>query len=94
MLGAEVRGLDLEGHAVELRDGKRLPFDKLLLAAGANPFIPPIPGSDREGVTSLRTLQDADYLLGACQSGARCVCIGGGILGLETAGALAGAGPK
>ena len=62
LLGEEVCGLDLEGHAVALRDGKRLPFDKLLLAAGANPFIPPIPGSDREGVTSLRTLQDADYL--------------------------------
>ena len=64
------------------------------LAAGANPFIPPIPGSDREGVTSLRTVQDADYLLGACEAGARCVCIGGGILGLETAGALARRGAK
>src|SRR3990172_3130430 len=77
LLGAEVRELDLEGHAVELRDGKRLPFDKLLLSAGASPFVPPIPGADCEGVTSLRTLQDADHLLRACQSGARCVCIGG-----------------
>lgn len=94
LLGAEVCGLDLAGRAAALRDGKRLPFDKLLLAAGANPFIPPIPGSDCEGVTSLRTLRDADYLLGACQSGARCVCIGGGILGLETAGALARRGAK
>ena len=89
MLGEEVRRLDLEGHAVELSDGKRLEFDKLLLAAGANPFMPPIPGSDREGVTSVRTVADADYLLRACAAGARCVCIGGGILGLETAGVLA-----
>ena len=94
MLGEEVGSLDPQHHVVELRDGKRLPFDKLLLAAGANPFIPPIPGSDREGVTSLRTVQDADYLLGACEAGARCVCIGGGILGLETAGALAARGAK
>lgn len=94
LLGEEVRKLDVESHVVELRDGKRLPFDKLLLAAGADPFLPPIPGSDREGVTSLRTLQDADYLLGACASGARCVCIGGGILGLEAAGALARRGAK
>ena len=94
LLGEEVRTLDPEDHSVELRDGKRLPFEMLLLAAGANPFVPPIPGSDCNGVTSLRTLQDADYLLGACGAGARCVCIGGGILGLETAGALARRGAK
>ena len=93
-LGAEVCRLQLEGHVVELRDGRRLSFDKLLLAAGANPFIPPVPGSDRQGVTSLRTIQDAEYLLEACQAGARCVCIGGGILGLETAGALARRGAQ
>ncbi|MGI6420002.1 MAG: FAD-dependent oxidoreductase [Thermoguttaceae bacterium] len=94
LLGEEVRSLDLEGHAVELGNGKRISFDKLLLAAGAHPFIPPIPGSDRERVTTLRTVEDADYLLKACDSGARCVCIGGGILGLETAGALARRGAK
>ena len=94
LLGEEVRGLDLEGHAVELGNGKRIAFDKLLLAAGAHPFIPPIPGSDRERVTTLRTVEDADYLLKASACGARCVCIGGGILGLETAGALARRGAK
>ena len=94
LLGTEACGLNLQDHAVEMRDGKRCPFDKLLLAAGANPFIPPIAGSDRAGVTTLRTVQDADYLLGACEAGAHCVCIGGGILGLETAGALARRGAK
>ncbi len=49
LLGEEVDRLDLQDHVVVLRSGKRLPFDKLLLAAGANPFIPPIPGSDRDG---------------------------------------------
>lgn len=94
LLGQEVRKLDLAGHAVELSGGGRLSFDKLLLAAGANPFVPPIPGSNREGVISVRTVEDADALLGACASGARCVCIGGGILGLETAGALARRGAE
>lgn len=94
LLGTEVSALHLAEHAVQLNDGRRLPFDKLLLAAGANPFIPPIPGADRRGVTSLRTVQDADYLLEACAAGARCVCIGGGLLGLETAGALARRGAQ
>ena len=69
LLGEEVDSLVLSERAVVLRSGKRLPFDKLLLAAGANPFIPPIPGSDRTGVTSVRTVEDADLLLQACQAG-------------------------
>jgi nitrite reductase (NADH) large subunit len=72
-----------------LYGGEKLPFDKLLLAAGAHPFIPPFPGADREGVTSLRTAEDARQILAACRAGAKCVCIGGGLLGLETAGGLA-----
>jgi len=89
LLSVEVAGLLLEDHAVALRDGRRLAFERLLLAAGAHPFVPPIPGSALGGVTSLRTIDDADYLLEACKAGVRCVCIGGGLLGLETAGGLA-----
>ena len=88
-LGAEAVRLDPDGHAVELRDGGRLPFDRLILATGAQPFVPPIPGADLAGVVSLRTIEDADRILDAAQSGWRCLCIGGGLLGLETAGALA-----
>jgi len=87
--GAEVSELSLDGQTVQLRDGSKLPFEKLILAAGAHPFIPPIPGTNREGVTSLRTLEDADRIIQACDAGMAMVCIGGGILGLETAGALA-----
>ena len=94
LLGTEVSALHLADHAVQLGDGRRLPFDKLLLAAGARPFIPPIPGADRQGVTGLRTVHDADALLKACEAGARCVCIGGGLLGLEAAGALARRGAR
>ncbi len=89
LLGAEASAIHLDDHVLELRGGEKLPFDKLLLAAGAHPFIPPFPGADREGVTSLRTLDDARAILAACRTGAKCVCIGGGLLGLETAGALA-----
>jgi nitrite reductase (NADH) large subunit len=92
--GAEVARLDLASRAVELRRGERFPFDKLILACGAHPFVPPVPGSDRGGVFSLRTLPDADGILEAARPGARVACIGGGLLGLETAGALARRGAE
>lgn len=88
-LGAEAAAIDLETMRLALRDGNELPFDRIVLAAGAHPFIPPIVGAQREGVTSLRTVADAEAILAQLRPGMRCVCIGGGLLGLETAGALA-----
>lgn len=85
--GAEISGLSLDTKEVKLRGGEKIPFEKLILTVGAHPFIPPFPGAMREGVFSLRTKEDADRIL-AMEKG-RCVCIGGGILGLEAAGALA-----
>lgn len=74
---------------VRLHDGERVPFEKLILACGAHPFVPPIPGASRDGVHVFRTVDDARVLIDAAKPGARCLCIGGGILGLETAGGLA-----
>lgn len=88
-LGEEVEHLSPEGHTLTLRGGGTEIFDKAILTVGASPFAPPIPGGDRQGVTSLRSLADARRILGAARPGQRCVCIGGGILGLEAAGALA-----
>ena len=88
-LGAEVRAIDPEGHKVELADGSFLAYDKLILTAGAHPFMPPIPGAVRSCVSTLRTIADADCILAEARPKARSVVIGGGILGLEVAGALA-----
>ncbi len=85
----EVDEIDLEKSAVKLRGADAEPFDALILAIGAHPFVPPFPGAHREGLTTLRTLADADRILAAARSGDRCLVIGGGLLGLETAGALA-----
>jgi len=87
--GAEAAHLDLERLAIALRGGRCLPFDQLVLASGAHPFVPSLPGAQREGVVSLRTISDADRILSAAQHGCRCVVVGGGLLGLETAAALA-----
>jgi nitrite reductase (NADH) large subunit len=92
--GAEASSLSLGEKTVDLRDGRKLPFEKLILTVGAHPFIPPVPGASREGVVSLRTFGDAQRIREMAGSGAFAVCIGGGILGLETAGALARQGAR
>jgi nitrite reductase (NADH) large subunit len=85
----EATAIDLQKKEVTLQDGKTISFDILILALGASPFVPPFAGANKVNVTTLRTLEDADFILSACQPGAKFVCIGGGLLGLETAGALA-----
>ncbi len=72
-----------------LAGGEEIPYDKLVLANGAHPFTPPFAGIQRRNVFTLRTLKDADDILAASQGGKRCICIGGGLLGLEAAGGLA-----
>jgi nitrite reductase (NADH) large subunit len=92
--GTEAAGIDLAGRLLTLRDGSKVPFTRLVLAAGAHAARPPIPGADKPGVVVLRTLEDAHRVSAACRQGARCVVVGGGILGLETAGAMARKGAE
>jgi nitrite reductase (NADH) large subunit len=84
----ELQSIHLAQNKLTLKDGKRLEFEKLILTAGSRPFVPPIPGSSRKNVTTLRTRYDADLILEECRGGCQVICIGGGLLGLETAGAL------
>jgi nitrite reductase (NADH) large subunit len=56
---------------------------------GAHSFIPPVSGAEKDGVKALRTQQDATDILEKAQPNKNCVVIGGGVLGLETAAALA-----
>ncbi len=88
-LGAHLETLDLQQKAAHFRDQSQLSFDRLVLAMGSSPYVPPVRGAERENVFSLRTHKDADAILSAFQGGRRCICVGGGLLGLETAGALA-----
>ncbi|MHC4206485.1 MAG: FAD-dependent oxidoreductase [Planctomycetota bacterium] len=88
LLDAEVSKLNLTGNTVELHNNETVSFDKLILTVGAHPFMPPFPGAYRDGVVNLRTLTDAKEILKSDLAGKKCTCIGGGLLGLETAGAL------
>ncbi len=59
-------------------------YDKLILAPGADPLVPPIPGADADGVFTLRNLEDCDRIAAAMPEARQVVVIGGGYVGLET----------
>lgn len=86
---AHVEQLDTAGRKITLSGGGCVPYDKLIFTTGSHPFIPPLDGVKLNGVMTLRTAADADAILEAVKRGVACVCIGGGVLGIETAGALA-----
>lgn len=92
LVRAEARHLDRVLRQVFLDDGEEISYDRLVLATGAHAFVPAIPGVRLRGVHVLRTIADADAILECARHRGRCVCIGGGLLGLETAGGLAGRG--
>lgn len=94
VLGKKAVKVISDKNQVELEDGSYINYDKLILANGAVPFIPPIPGKELKNVLGVRTIEDAEYILDRIKSVDTCICIGGGILGLESAGAIAKSGVK
>ena len=94
LLNTHVEAIDAEAKQVSLADGQKLPYDKLILASGAHPIMPPFPGRELKGVQTLRTLDDADLILEVARKQWKVVCIGGGLLGLEVAGAVARQGAQ
>jgi len=73
---------------VRLSDGNEILYDSLLIAAGANPVIPKLPGIEGDKVFAFRTLSDADRILSVVKKSREIVVIGAGFIGLEIAEAL------
>jgi NADH oxidase (H2O2-forming) len=72
-----------------------LQYDSLVIATGADAFMPPIKGREKQGILSLRTLEDGEKILEAVQNGAKsAVIMGAGLIGLETGVALIERGLK
>lgn len=92
--GDPVEKIDREAKTVVARSGLKVPYDKLLIATGSDPFIIPVPGKDLEGVVTFRDLDDVDKMLAAADAGGEAVVIGGGLLGLEAAHGLSLRGMK
>ncbi|MDY0270023.1 FAD-dependent oxidoreductase [Trichloromonas sp.] len=91
----EALRIDREAKTLLIRDLKSgveetLPYDKLIITTGALPKKPPIPGMELDGITTLQSMGDADYLRGVRDGRkiTKAVVIGGGLIGIETCEAL------
>jgi NAD(P)H-nitrite reductase large subunit len=81
-------------HSVTLSDGKTLTYDRLLIATGATPLKPPIPGIDLEGIHNCWTLEDARAIVARAKPGSPVVLIGAGFIGCIILEALVERGVK
>ena len=94
MGNAAAAGIDAETRQVVLADGRRVPFDKLLVATGSSALVPPIEGLGAvKGVFTFSSLDDARRLEGALDKGTRVLIVGAGLIGLKLAEGLSGRTP-
>ncbi|MCX4513857.1 FAD-dependent oxidoreductase [Streptomyces sp. NBC_01619] len=94
LLGTSVKAVDPQAKEVELDDGRRVPYAKLLLATGSSPRPLSVPGADLENVLYLRRVEQSERLKEVFTKGAKIVVIGDGWIGLETAAAARTAGAE
>ena len=87
-LNTKATSIDTANKTVTTADGRQIDYDKLVLATGSYPFVPPLPGKDRDNCFVYRTIEDMDAMRNASLTAKTGVVIGGGLLGLEAAKAL------
>jgi len=87
-LGKRVVRIDRGRKQVVAEGGTQVSYDRLILATGSVPFIPPIQGTEKEGVLVFRTLEDCERMIEASKHFKKAAVIGGGLLGLEAAKGL------
>ncbi|WP_298267518.1 FAD-dependent oxidoreductase [Geobacter sp.] len=89
LLDSEVVGLDAEARKVTLAAGDTIAYDRLLIATGGDPFVPPIEGmTDKERIFTFTTWDDAAKIKGIANDIGKVVVIGGGLIGLKAAEGL------
>lgn len=77
--------IDRPRKQVYTQKGEIVDYDRLIMATGSKPFVPPISGSNLKGVISFRDINDVNTMLDYCKNKKNAVVIGGGLLGLEAA---------
>ncbi len=88
IFGDEVMAIDRDEKSVRTSNGRTFEYDKLVLATGSYPFVPPIPGADHDNCLVYRTIDDLGMIKAKASTANSAVVIGGGLLGLECANAL------
>ncbi|WP_026151551.1 nitrite reductase large subunit NirB [Streptomyces prunicolor] len=92
-VGDPAETIDRAARTVTARSGLTVEYDTLVLATGSYPFVPPVPGKDSDGCFVYRTIEDLLAIEAYARSRATTgAVVGGGLLGLEAAGALKGLG--
>ncbi|MCQ6282594.1 nitrite reductase large subunit NirB [Bacillus sp. EB600] len=86
--GETVLKIDIEKRTVKTDKKREVSYDKLIIATGSVPFMIPIPGIEKEGVITFRTIEDCQKMIESSKKYKRAVVIGGGLLGLEAARGL------
>ena len=87
-LKSNATSIDTKARDVIVADGGAIPYDRLLLATGAEPVRLPIPGADQPHVHVLRTLADSRAIIASIKGARRAIVIGASFIGLEAAAAL------
>jgi nitrite reductase (NADH) large subunit len=87
-VNAKAVSIERATKEVVLASGERVAYDQLVLATGSYPFVPPLPGKERDGCFVYRTIEDLVAMTDCGKKSRRGVVIGGGLLGLECAKAL------
>lgn len=77
--------IDRTRKVVHTEKGESVDYDRLIIATGSSPFIPPVQGVDLKGVISFRDIYDVNTMIKYCETKKNAVVIGGGLLGLEAA---------
>jgi len=87
-MGVKVTAIDPPSHSIAASDGSSTPYDYLVIAVGAIPFIPPIKGYSKKSAYVFRTIEDTQNIVAAASPHRHAVVVGGGLLGLEAARGL------
>ncbi len=89
LIRGTVKELNIQGKCLTLGDGRKIEFGKLVIATGARPFVPDIPGRELSGVRTFKTEEDMKTLAGLIDRGAKhAVVVGAGAIGVELAQSL------
>jgi NAD(P)H-nitrite reductase large subunit len=86
--GKKVNHLELAHQMAQLEDSEQITWEKLVLAVGGEPIFPRMKGSDKEGVFTFTSLDDAKAIAGFTDNARKAVVIGGGLIGISVTEAL------